>query len=325
MNFRTEINLPPSEQKIIYKNNIITFGSCFAENIAEKLILSKFNVLSNPFGVLYNPLSILNSVELLLNDKNFSEDDLILNQEEYHSFYHHSDFSHHDKNYVLEKINQTLEKTRVYLKNTSVITITLGTAWVYQYKESGKIVSNCHKIPAKNFERKRLSVNEVSVSLEKILLGFRSTIPEATVIFTISPIRHWKDGAVENLISKSTLLMGLQEVLADNVVYFPSYEIMLDDLRDYRFYESDMLHPSKQAIDYIWEKFKNVFFSEETLQTMKSVEKVVSAFNHRPRNPESEKHQMFLKKNIEFINQLTCNHPEIDLKKELTYFRNLLK
>ncbi|MFA8342760.1 MAG: GSCFA domain-containing protein [Rhodothermaceae bacterium] len=325
MNFRTEINLPPAKNQITYKDKILTFGSCFAENIANKLTASKFDVYSNPFGVLYNPVSILNSVKLLVSGKRFSESDLIFDQEEYHSFFHHSDFSHHDKDVVLKRINSSLDKTESYLKDVSFVTITLGTAWIYLYKENGATVSNCHKIPAKMFERKRLSVQETASALSEIIALLRSKNPELKIIFTVSPIRHWKDGAVENQISKSTLLMGIQEVKEENVIYFPSYEIMMDDLRDYRFYEKDMLHPSVQAVDYIWEKFRSVFFDENTLQIMKSVEKIVNAFNHRPRNPESEKHQMFVKKNIELINQLVHNYPEINFREELTYFNDLLK
>jgi len=325
MNFRTEINLPSGKNRINHKDKIITFGSCFAENIASKLKLCKFDVLSNPFGVLYNPVSILNSANILLCNKKFTETDLIFHQEEYHSFYHHSNFSHHNKNEILGRINDSISVTRSYLEKTTFVAITLGTAWIYNYLKTGSTVSNCHKVPAGKFERKRLSVNETTQALKEIISVLRKINRELKFIFTVSPIRHWKDGAVENQISKSTLLLGLQEILDEQIVYFPSYEIMMDDLRDYRFYESDMLHPSEQAVKYIWKKFKEVFFDPNTLQIIAQVEKIVNAFNHRPRNPESEKHQIFVRKNIELMNRLTANQPEIDFAEELLYFNNLLR
>lgn len=324
MDFRTEIKLQPGKSQINYQDKILTIGSCFAENIAKKLKHFKFNVCSNPFGVLYNPVSILNSIELLTNEKIFDESDLINNQDEYHSFYHHSDFSHHSQMQVLQNINNSLEETREFIKSVNFVTITLGTSWIYIFKKTEQIVSNCHKIPSKEFERKRLSSNEVAWALKEIIEKIKSVNPEVKIIITVSPIRHWKDGAVENMISKSTLILGLQEVLGDSVFYFPSYEIVMDDLRDYRFFESDMLHPNQQAIDYIWQKFCAVYFAEKTKQEMKSVEKIVNAFNHRPRNTESEKHQAFLKKNLEMIDEIRKINQDINFDREKEYFNSLL-
>lgn len=324
MEFRTEINLPFSDKQLSYNDKILTLGSCFADNIAKKLNHNKFNICSNPFGVLYNPISILNSVNLLLSSKTLSENDLILEQGEYHSFYHHSDFSHHKKETVLNNINNGLGETRKFLKNTTFTTITLGTSWIYKHLKKDLIVSNCHKIPANQFERLRLTVEEVSEALKKIIDGLRSINSDMNIFFTVSPIRHWKDGAVENMVSKSTLILGIQKVLESNVGYFPSYEIMMDDLRDYRFYEQDMLHPNQQAIDYIWEKFSDSYFSDQTKNLMKSVSKVVNACNHRPRNSESDKHQKFLKRNINLIYELNKSNPEINFEKELSYLKSLL-
>ncbi|MEN8191754.1 MAG: GSCFA domain-containing protein, partial [Bacteroidota bacterium] len=273
MKFRTEINIDKSDRLIDHDQNILTIGSCFAKNIGEYFKSYRFSVVCNPFGVLYNPISIYNSLKLIHSKKKFKKNDLVEHQGEWHSFYHNSDFSHHDQNMCLEKINNGIISTHDFLKSTDHLIITFGTAFVYRYIKNDMIVSNCHKIPAKEFERYRLSLDETKKTIESIVSFVNSISENISIIFTVSPVRHWKDGAVENQLSKSTLLIAVDEIVKENknCEYFPSYEIVMDDLRDYRFYDTDLLHPNKFATDYIWDKFSNAKLSNQCLTIMKEV------------------------------------------------------
>ncbi len=313
MKFRTEINIAPFDFKIEHKSKVITLGSCFADNIAEKLIYYKFDVLQNPFGVLYNPVSIANALQIVFNKKIFVKEDLIFHQGEYHSFFHHSDFSHHDAETSLELINMSSAKTRRFAKNANLAILTFGTAFVYEHKESGTIVSNCHKIPQKEFNRFRLSLDETVKEITRAVKYLKLLNENVRVMFTVSPIRHWKDGAEENQRSKATLLLAVDKILREcnGVYYFPSYELMMDDLRDYRFYENDLLHPNSTAIEYIWEKFSASLFDEETRSLNRLIEKIIKAQHHKPRNPHSEQHKIFLKNLRNEIEKLETGFPEL--------------
>lgn len=325
MNFRTEILLEKSPLQIEHSDKILTLGSCFAENISAYLQSAKIRVLENPFGVLYNPKSILNSLNLLLEEKGFVESDLIFHDSEFHSFYHHSSFSSHDKDVCLKNINDGLRSTLEFLTEADLVIITLGTAFAYKHIESDKIVSNCHKIPQKYFERFRLGLDEIINSLKKQLEIIHKFNKNVKVIFTVSPIRHWRDGAVDNQLSKAGLLMAVNEVKNNSdVFYFPSYEIMMDDLRDYRFYENDLLHPNKIAIEYIWNKFRECHISDKANQIIEKFVKLEKAYNHRPRNIYSEKHKNFIKSQLEKINELEENYKYVSLNKEREYFCSIL-
>ena len=300
MNFRTKVNIPASDLKITYEDSIMTLGSCFTENIGRKLQQVYFETVINPFGVLYNPVSISNSIRLLLNNKLFKESDLFENRGLWQSFSHSSLFSAITPDQCLRNINESYQKAIDMLQKTDYLLITFGTAWVYEDQKSGRVVSNCHKLPAANFSRRRLTVDEIVSEYSKLINELTDKLPDLKLIFSVSPIRHWKDGVHENNLSKSILLLAIEALQNQfaNVDYFPAYEIQLDELRDYRFYTADMLHPSEMAIDYIWAKFCETYFSESTLKLKKELEQLSVDLAHRPLHPESEEYRLF-KRTIE--------------------------
>lgn len=324
MNFRTEINLEKSSSLMNHSDNILTIGSCFAENIAEYFKANRFNILGNPFGVLYNPISIYNALKFAIGKKEFVESDLVFHQCEWHSFYHHSAFSSHKKGKILEAINNGIIETHQFLKSTDTLIITFGTSYVYKYTANGIIVSNCHKIPQKEFEHSRLNIYETTKAILRIIEMVEIFNPKIKILLTVSPVRHWKNGAHNNQLSKANLLLAINEVIKrkNNCSYFPSYEIVLDDLRDYRFFNSDLLHPNKMATDYVWEKFSNSICSEECLETMNEISKIVAARNHRIRNVSSEVNQKFLHVMITKINLLKNKYPHLNLNEDLNYFKD---
>ncbi len=282
---RTEVAVKRENTNLDYNSTIMMLGSCFTAEIGAILDEYKFKVMINPFGTLYNPASILNSLQILSSCTLFTSKDVIqtnptslLEDKKYASFYHHSSFARLSADEFLHNANKHLQKAHSWLEETDTIIVTLGTAWVFINNETGKIVSNCHKRIAKEYTRKLLSVEETAEALSSIANMF----PDKKIIFTISPIRHFKDGAHGNQISKSTLLMGVERVVQKYpwCTYFPSYEIMMDELRDYRFYAEDMVHPSPLAVKYIFEKFKNAFISEASFKQMEMNLRLTLAENH---------------------------------------------
>ena len=293
--FSTQIDIPHSTVEITYNDRILTLGSCFAENIGTKLQEACFLTFINPFGVMYNPMSVAQGIRYLLSEKEFTAADLFQSGSLWNSLSHSSAFSATTADEALQKINSRLLAARYFLRETNVMMITLGTAWVFELVENGKIVSNCHKLPASRFTRRRLSVDEIINEFTEVFGLLCNSYPGLKFIFTVSPIRHWKDGAHENTVSKSTLHLALDalEKQFDFVHYFPAYEIMMDELRDYRFYASDMLHPSDVAVDYIWQRFGDTYFSSETLNLKKELERLRADLNHRPLHPETEEYRLF--------------------------------
>lgn len=324
--FRTIIDIPEVERKISYKSRILSLGSCFSENIGDKFSRYKFNTLINPFGILYNPHSMAQSLQFLMKEKQFTADDLIENQGVWHSFYHHSRFSGIDKEQVLSQINTLIKKASDFLKSTNVLLLTFGTAWVYELKKTGQIVSNCHKVPAREFTRYRLSVCDIVDLYKGIIKALKNQNLDLQVVLTISPVRHLKDGFHENQLSKSALLTAVNDLVEsfDKVYYFPSYEIMMDDLRDYRFYNSDMVHPSSLAIDYIWENFKRIHVDTNAESTMKQVDKILQASEHRPFQPQSNTYQEFVNKQLKQIEALQKKYPFMEFLKETDFFQSQL-
>ncbi|MFI1744218.1 GSCFA domain-containing protein [Thalassobellus sediminis] len=297
MNLQTKIPLEKqSNNQIDYHSNVLLLGSCFSDNIGKKLDYFKIKNTQNPFGVLFHTKAIETLIERAVNGGKHSENDLFFYNEQWHCFDAHSKLSNTSKDELLKVLNVILEATDKQIKTSSHIVITLGTSWVYRSVESNNIVANCHKVPQKQFKKELLSVEEVSDSLQSILNLIRSVNYDATVIFTVSPIRHTKDGFVENTQSKSHLLTAIHQVVCNQSYYFPSYEIMMDELRDYRFYAEDMIHPNQTAIDYIWEKVKQVWISTEALKTMEEVDAIQKGLLHKPFNPTSEAHKKFLQK-----------------------------
>ncbi|MCL5127665.1 GSCFA domain-containing protein [Algibacter sp. L4_22] len=295
MKLQTQIPfLSQENNQIDYKSKILLFGSCFSDNIGKKLDYFKFENGQNPFGILFHPKAIENLIENAIQDKVYSGDDVFFHNEQWHCFDAHSKLSNSFKDVLVDKLNLQAESTKNQLKNASHIVITLGTAWVYNLIETNSIVANCHKIPQKQFNKTLLSVEEITTSLKNILSQIRSLNNSAIVIFTVSPVRHIKDGFVENTQSKSHLLTAIHQVISQKSFYFPSYEIMMDELRDYRFYTEDMIHPNATAINYIWEKFQQVWISNDALNIMQAVDVVQKGIKHKAFNPNSEAHLKFL-------------------------------
>ncbi len=320
MSFFTEIKIPELPWKMEYSKSMIFFGSCFSENIGQQLLDLKFNVDLNPFGILYNPISIANSLKLLMEKRVFTENDLFQDHGLWNSFYHHSRFSDVDREVALEKINNRIALSHEFLLKADFLIITFGTSWVYELKESGQVVTNCHKVPSAEFKRFRLDVSEITEVYRELLADLRRFNPNLKVVFTVSPIRHWKDGAVENQVSKATLILAIDRLLKGientDISYFPSYEIMMDELRDYRFYAEDMLHLSVVATEYIFERFSKAMLTNNSLEIVKEVTKIRKAVQHRPVNLASVEYEKFLLYSIEDINKLTINFPYLNFTNE---------
>lgn len=311
MKLKTEIKLAKQPFEISHRDKIISFGSCFSENIGEKLSRHKFDTLVNPFGILFNPISVVRAIKECLEHIQYSESDLNNNNEVYFSFNHHSKFSGLNKAEVVHKINSAIANANSYLNSSNTLILTFGTAWVYRIKETDEVVANCYKLPNEVFNKELLSIQEIVAEVSDAIDILKSNNPELKIITAISPVRHWKDGVVENQQSKATLHLALKEINENflNSVYFPSYEILLDELRDYRFYADDMLHPSPVAIDYIWEKFGDFFFSSGTKKLNKRIEQINKEKNHKPFNPESIDFRNFKKQLEEKENQLYSEFP----------------
>lgn len=273
-------------------------GSCFAENMASKFSDAGFSIDSNPFGIAYNPLSLAQNLNRLLDNRLFTSDELFENNGMYHSFSHHSRFSGIDRDEVLTKINSRMEQSSAFFRTAHLLIVTFGTATVYRLQSTGSVVSNCHKLPARLFSYNRLTMDVIIREWGELIVRMQTLSPSLRILFTVSPIRHWKDGAHENQLSKSVLLLSVEELLRNHSLcfYFPAYEILLDDLRDYRFYADDLFHPSSQAMDYVWEKFTEAWFDKETLRKAQDFEKIHQALNHVPFQPESEAYRQFRKK-----------------------------
>lgn len=314
--YTTKVIIPDAGIKINHEHHIMTLGSCFSESIGDKLSQSYFLIDKNPFGVLYNPVSISNSIYYLLNKKQFSEEEIFHQNTLWNSFSHSSTFSDVCPKKCTEKINERMLHSSGFLKKTNFLLITFGTAWVYEHIQKGHVVSNCHKMPAKEFVRFRLTSSEIVNIYKETIWKLKCLFPDLNIIFTVSPIRHWKDGAHENNISKGILLLAVEELTQhfDNVYYFPAYELLMDELRDYRYYASDMLHPSDVAVDYIWNRFSDTFFSEDTRQTKKELEQLSADLSHRHFHPESEASALFTEKLHKRKEQLIKKYPFLEAR-----------
>lgn len=296
MQFRTQIPISQSNHSIDYNVKMVSLGSCFAENISAKLDYYQFQNYCNPFGIIFNPSSIEALIDRVTTNKYFTEKDIFFHNEHWHCFELHSQLSNPNREAFLLAINGLIDDTRQKIKQASHIIITYGTAWIYRLRESQAIVANCHKVPQREFDKEFLSVSSIRESISNTIAMVRSINPLVNFIFTISPVRHIKDGFVQNQLSKSHLFTALHEVLGNEDVhlnYFPSYEIMMDELRDYRFYKEDMLHPNQVAIDYIWERFVDATVSLSTKETMIEVDSIQKSLQHRSFNPNSDSHQKF--------------------------------
>lgn len=319
---RTEVKIEKSDLPFGYGQKIIFMGSCFSEHIGSKLEQRKFDVDLNPFGVLYNPVSIASGLQRMLHGNPYSEEDLFFHQGWWHSFDHHGRFSHADKATCLEDINKRLAAGINSLRKSQYIFVTFGTAKVFHKLSSGRVVSNCHQVPADQFEIQLLRVGDIVRMYSLLIQEVAAFNRDLKWVFTVSPVRHWKNGPVGNQISKASLLLAVSELNEKfkNTGYFPAYEIFMDDLRDYRYYADDMLHPGSQGIEYTWDKFVDSYISPPALSIMKSVESLIRAANHRPRNTPSLEYRDFMNKNYTATLEIAEKHPEIDLKEFIEYF-----
>ena len=318
MKFRTEITVAPWSDKIGYNDKIVCLGSCFASNIARKLRESKFQVTENPTGILFNPASIARSVEIMSKQSVVTESDIFEQNGRYVSYLFHSSVSGATPEEALDAMNNAVELGERALQEATLIVITLGSAYVWR-DSRGEVVANCHKMAAKNFSNELLSVEQVTNSLREII-----NLTKAKILFTVSPVRHLNEGLEGNTLSKAILRIAINNIInqyPERASYFPAYEIVIDDLRDYRFYAEDMLHPSTQAVEYIAEKFFDAALCDEAKRTQNKVFNIVQARAHRPLNPNSEAYRNFCKAQLRAIEELDS----IDFSEEKSYFEQMLQ
>ncbi len=319
MHFTTNVPIAKNHHTIDYHSKIVSLGSCFAVNIAEKFNYYKFQNTVNPFGILFHPLAIHESIRRAVQEDFFTESDLFFHNERWHCFEVHSDLSAINKDDLLKNLNQKVADFKLQIESATHFLITFGTAWVYREKATQNIVANCHKVPQSQFEKVLLTATTIQKTIQDTIDLIQSVNPKATITFTVSPVRHLKDGFIENQQSKANLIIGThnainQQLPTDNrqpstANYFPSYEIMMDELRDYRFYAEDLLHPNTTAIAYIWERFVSVSIAVESIPVMDEVDHIQKALAHRAFNPNSESHQKFLAQLQVKIAQLQAQFP----------------
>ncbi|MBP3551017.1 MAG: GSCFA domain-containing protein [Alistipes sp.] len=317
MRFRTEIEIAPLAEGIDHSAKIFALGSCFAESISFRLRRAKFSVATNPFGVLFNPLSIASAIERLSDTRAFAVCDIREGREGFFSFDAHSSLDGKTHTEIFANLNQAVAQGSKALHDADWVILTFGTAWVYE--REGKVVANCHKQPAKEFERRRLSVEEI---VERYKTLFEGVLRDKQVVLTVSPVRHLGDGLQENSVSKAILRLAVDELCEqfENAHYFPSFEILIDDLRDYRYYADDLVHPSKMAVDYVWERFCECALTDKARELLPKIEQIVSAAEHRPFNPESDAHRAFCRKMLVKAEEM----PEIDFALEKEAFERYL-
>lgn len=324
MDFRTPVEWHGESEEIKYSDHVLLMGSCFAENVGGLLLENKFSCDVNPFGILYNPLSIVKALRQMLDGKVYTMDDLFDSGGQWHSWMHHSSFSSIDADECLNRINSRLEKAASALPRTSWLIMTWGTAFVYE--KDSEVVGNCHKQPDRLFTRRLLDVDTICGEWNDTLREAKQRFPGLKVMLSVSPIRHLKDGLHGNQISKSVLLLAIDRLCRelDFCHYFPSYEIVMDELRDYRFYAEDMLHPSPLAVKYIWECFCSTYMSKDTQRVMKEWADIQKGLAHRPFNPDSDAYRRFLSQIVLKIEELKEKFPYFEVQKELEQCRTLL-
>lgn len=328
MNLYTPVELPADLPRLTHADRLMLLGSCFAAEMGARLQEAKFCCDVNPYGVLYNPLSIAAALREIAAGKVYGANELFFFRECWHSPMHHGDFSSPDVEETLRRINGRISEAHAVFSRLDYLLLTFGTAWVYESKETGRVVSNCHKLPETNFMRRKLSVEEVVTEYQSLLSDLFARNPQLKVLFTVSPIRHIRDGLHANQLSKATLLLAierLQALFPQQVFYFPAYELLLDELRDYRFYAEDLVHPSAVAVRYVWERFSQACFSEESLQIIEESEKISKALSHKPFHPESEEYKRFLGQIVLKIDQLNGKYPYLDFQKEKEICHTRLK
>ena len=330
MKFHFEFDIKKLPQPIRHGQKLLLMGSCFTENIGEKLRRHKFSVMENPNGILFNPVSVAEALAMYVDNKKVTASDIFQHNETWHSWKHHSRFSGITAEECVQKINTSATNAHAYLKTADQLLITLGSAWIYTLTQEaangnkGSVAANNHKAPANWFAKRLMSVAETLDILSTILQKIWLFNPNLHIIFTISPVRHLREGVIENNRSKAVLIQAVHQLVEQNdpLYYFPAYELVIDDLRDYRFYAEDLVHPNYQATQYVWEKFIAACMTEETNLLMKEIAEINLAFQHKPFNPLTMQHQQFLKNYYHKTNALKEKYPYLDFENELVYFAN---
>ena len=326
MELRTTFNITPSPEKITYNDPVVFIGSCFAQEIGKQFESGNLPVLINPAGTVYNPVSVCNTLDTITGGMKYVNNDLFNYKGTWLSFNHYTDFSSEDPDKVLERINSGTEDAERFFSKARFLFVTFGTARVYRWKSSGRIVSNCHKIPLSEFTHELLSTGEICSLWNRQLDKLQSLFPQLRVVFTISPVRHWKDGAHGNQVSKSVLFLAVEELLGhpSKPGYFPAYELVMDDLRDYRFYDDDMLHPSSSCINYIWKRFSECYFDKKTTELRNEVVKITKSFSHKLSGGSETKKKEFAESMLMRISSVEAKIPSLDLSEVKSYFRKIL-
>lgn len=309
MEFSTRVNIAQPAFRISHSDKLLLMGSCFSEHIGACLQQYKFDALWNPFGILYNPISIFRNLERVADNRPYDADDLLLFNDLYISLDHHGVFSGTNRQEVLDRINARLLEAHLHFRDATYILLTPGTSMVYEYLERRHIVANCHKLPAKAFRKRLLGMEEI----EEAFAGIQAKIQGKQLLFTISPVRHWREGAIENQRSKSILTESIHRILQQHAFcsYFPAYEIMMDELRDYRYYAEDMLHPNAVAVKYIWERFSQTYFSGPTQALNTRISQLNSMLAHRVKQEDSQEARAFREKLQKALDDFRSDFPEL--------------
>lgn len=320
MEFRTPVPVLNRGFHLDYGQNWLGIGSCFAEEIGRQLKRAKFRVQLNPFGILYDPFSIGRGIQRLLDYRTIDPGELFLHQGLWRHFDFHSRFADPDREQAQARMDASILRSSLFLAQTNILILTLGTA--YYYKDGENKVANCHKLPAARFTKHKAGVNEIIDALSTPLQSLFEARPDIRILLTVSPVRHLREGIVENQRSKAALVLAAEQMEKNwaNLVYFPAYELLIDDLRDYRFYDTDMVHPNEPAISYIWDYFQQCFFDETTRGLIRRIERLGQAMSHRPFFPESEEHRQFLLAQVRQIAELQEAWPGLDFSEEMAYF-----
>ncbi len=323
MQFFSPINIKPLQPFITYEDKILLIGSCFTEHIGNYLMDVKFNVLQNPNGILFNPVSVCSSLISYVQNKQYKEEDLFNLNEMWHSWQHHSSFSNVDKHDCLRNINASQNEAHEFLKQADWLIITLGSSFIYKFADNLEPVANCHKAPPQTFIKHLLSIEEIVTSLDSTVFQLFHFNPKLKIIFTISPVRHLRDGVVENNRSKARLIEAVHHLVHkfDKLYYFPAYELVIDVLRDYRFYDIDLAHPNYAATQFVLEKFSETSFDESTIKLSEEIKKLVQAAKHKAFNAVSNQHKQFLQANLNKAKTLQQQYPFLNFQKEIECFQ----
>jgi|3_EtaG_2_1085321.scaffolds.fasta_scaffold15234_3 hypothetical protein len=296
MELKTTIEIKPTEEKIHPHDRITSIGSCFADHIGSRFEEMKMDILSNPFGIIYNPISQMRLIKAALNNEDLNEEHIIENRDIYNHLDAHSIFGKKNLIELKEGIREATSRLKEYLKSSKVLILTFGTSWVYRYEKTQQIIANCHKLPSQNFQKELLELDDIVNEVTTTLLELKQKNPDLRVILTVSPVRHIKDGIPENSLSKAILRLAVHKIkkAIEKTYYFPAFELMMDDLRDYRFYAEDMIHPNNMARNFIWQRFRETFFSDPLFAYCDKWQAIKNDLNHRVMNPGSEEHVQFL-------------------------------